>query len=87
MICWGRLIAFVPAQSDSGIENAAWHPEAHSGMFKGPNESLSSPVAHGQVSLGYDCELLTGLSLKNVICSEELHKLWYSLILDVKKLS
>lgn len=47
MICWGRVIAFVPAQSDSGIKNAAWHPEAHSGMFKGPNEFLPSPVAHG----------------------------------------
>lgn len=39
------------------------------------------------LSLGYDCELLTGLSLKNVICSEQLYKLWYSLISDVKKLS
>lgn len=61
-----------PAQQ--GIKNAEGHSKmivaAHSGMFRGvTNPHITSSSWPLNFPLGYGCELLTGLSLKNAICS------------------
>lgn len=68
------------AVAQQGIKNAVGHLRmivaAHCGMFRVLNQI---PPRHNlqcmapKLSPGYECELLMQLSLKNAICSDQLH--------------